>query len=873
MKLNLNNRILMFAICTSIEYDLRSYLIHNNKSSEVEESLFNKAKKRNTRLVASDNSSSNHEMLIELDMGDLVSIINSNHVIFEIGKQEKADLQNIFNKIIPIRHKVMHTRPIEFSDRGTLEETLHTLDQAVPFIEWNELIKTREEIKSNPQKLIVETTFTPEIDGDSDVYHNLPVPEFDDTGYIGRKKEIKELKRLITSKNNQVITVVGNGGIGKTAIVVKALYELLDYSHIHDFEAILWVSLKTRTLSKGEFINIQSSIEDLSLMYSELHQNMIVETKNPEEDILSFLAQFSTLLVIDNLETVPTSQIIEFIKSVPANSKVLLTSRSGLGELENRYVLKEMNKNDAREYFISLSKYYQLNLHEQNIEVIDELIKNHLYSSPLSIKWYITSVFFGADKTAVLSDKDKLVEFSMSNIIDKLSQSEIEILWLLLVEGKTLSYGEIDYYLDPKDPQDLIISLNKLLATSMVRDSHKGKYEINGMAKDYLKLYKSPLSDFIVKVSEKRKFLNRMMQEIKTKNEADPFNPKSLFNNLRNENTKISSYYLMKALEHSGKREWRESAKMIEKAQSVAPDYFEVYKIKAFINAERTNFMDAIDAYRTSIENASEDIELASVYYLFSVFYTIKLSDYIMAKEYIDMANKIIPDDPTINLEKGRVHMYLGEFGQALRIFNDIDKSKNRTNKFANQYASKVAELYRRMSGNYENRDVSIKYEYLEKAISEIESLSNIDQTTVATLVKILIDLTYMLHDERALTLFIRAYENHQNLIQNNRSHPVKKLREHIISNKESLPQNIYDSGKNIGRTFKEMSKLETNINEGIIVKIADHYGFIHNAYDSYYFKKRNIEYENFLLGDRVSFVIIDGVKGKEAIKIKNIEQ
>lgn len=871
-KFNLNNRILMFSICSSIEYDLRKYLSNNSESIQLPDAVYKKATERNKNLKGLANESSQEEILNELDMGDLVSLINSGAHVFGIGDHYKRAISEIFDKIIPIRNKVMHTRPIEFSDRGILEESLHTIDERLTFIQWNELKKTRDKLKNNPQKLIVETTFTPEIDDTTNIYHNLPVPEFDDTGYIGRKKEIRELMKLVESDKNQIMTVVGNGGIGKTAIVVKCLYELLDGANPYGFEAIIWVSLKTRTLSKGEFVNIASSISELNVFYSELHKNVVTETSNAEMDILNFMNEFSTLLVIDNLETIPTKEIIDFLKKIPSKSKVLLTSRIGLGELENRYSLKEMNRKDAREYFISLSINYQLDLHKQPDNEIDELIEKHLYSSPLSIKWYITSISFGSDPAILLSNKEDLVGFSMSNIIEKLSMTEISVLWLLLVEGKNLSYGEIDYYLEPKQSQLLISSINKLSSTSMLRTSSGGTYELNNMAKDYLKMYRAPHSDFIKEVSQKRSTLNRMLQEIKTQNEADPFNPKSLFSNLKNENTKIASYYLIKALDFSSKRDWENSDRMVKKAENVAPDYFEVYKIKAFINAENNNLMDAIDSYRVAIENAHADIEIASVYYLFSVFYTIKLEDYILAKEYIEKAEVYIEDEPRIKLEKGRVHMYLGEYDKALHIFESIDKSKNKTDKFLNQYASKVSDLYRRMAGNYDNRDAKIKYEYLEKSINEITNLNHIDRTTCATLIKGLIDLLYIFPLQEAIDLFVETFTEHINIIQNNKSGYIKRLRERVILNESILPNDVVESASKLGISFSEKAQLEIDPDIGIITKITDSFGFIKNIHGDFYFKVYDVKYANPSLGDRVTFELVESFKGKMAKKIKNID-
>ncbi|EAE6633177.1 hypothetical protein BGC76_15745 [Listeria monocytogenes] len=392
------------------------------------------------------------------------------------------------------------------------------------------------------------------------------------------------------------------------------------------------------------------------------------------------------------------------------------------------------------------------------------------------------------------------------------------------------------------------------------------------MAKDYLKTYRVPNTEFIKDVTKKRQVLNRMLQEIKTKNEADPYNPRSLFSNLKNENTKIASYYLINALEHSSKRDWENAENMIKKAENVAPDYFEVYKIKAFINAESGNLMDAITSYRIAIENAHDDIEKASVCYLFSVFYTIKIQDYIMAKELIEEAQKYAGKEPRITLERGRVHMYLGEFEKALEIFESIDTKELRTDKLLNQYASKVSELYRRMAGNYNNRDLKLKYVYLEKSINELNKLRHIDPMTCVVLMKALIDLTYIFSYEPALKLFISSFEGNMTLIQNNSSGYVNRLRVRIDNNESLLPEKIVRNGMNLGISFSERAKNITNKNKGIITKITDSFGFIRNAYGDYYFKVFDLKYDNPVVGDKVIFELRDSVKGPKAVRIKDVD-
>ncbi|WP_140442703.1 hypothetical protein, partial [Listeria monocytogenes] len=56
-KFNLNNRILMFAICSSIEYDLRKYLINNSENIEIPQALYEKAINRNKEIKSLNNTS------------------------------------------------------------------------------------------------------------------------------------------------------------------------------------------------------------------------------------------------------------------------------------------------------------------------------------------------------------------------------------------------------------------------------------------------------------------------------------------------------------------------------------------------------------------------------------------------------------------------------------------------------------------------------------------------------------------------------------------------------------------------------------------------------------------------------------------------
>lgn len=859
----------MFSICTSLEFDLRNFIVNSGNEIPISEHLLEKAKKRTKGNFEIDNYS---KVLMELDLGDFVEIIVSNRYYFKLNKQKVSDLSEYFRTIIPIRNKVMHTRPIDIGNRATLLEVLDTISDSINWINWVETLKTKDTIENNPQKLVtLEIKSITEID--TSAYHNLPEPEFDDTGYIGRKTEIREIKELINDNKSQIITIVGNGGIGKTATVVKTLYDLLDDPN-NKYEAIIWMSLKTKTLAQGEFTNIKGAIKDIKMLFN-MGEDLTVkeENKSSEENIINFMSEFRTLLVLDNLETINSEEILDFMKNIPDISKVIITSRHGLGELERRYKLEGMNKLDAVTYFRELSNYYGLGIHKRSDKEINELVVNHLYSSPLSIKWYISSVFSGVSESSIIANKENLVKFCMSNVVEKLENEEKKILQMFLIEGYKLSYGEIDYFME-YDEQDLIKYINTLISTSLIM-SIGGEYELNQMAKDYLSIDHKPDNKYLQKIVGKRRKLNNILQEIRINNENDPFSPISLFRNLDNKNRQLGSYYLSRALEFSAYRKWKEAYNFINKASAIAPDYFEVYKIKAFIAAENNEQFEAITNYRTALESCEDEFEKATILYLFSVFYTIKMQDLEQAEELINKAIEIVPDEPIVLLEKARVLTYLGKYSEAEIILEKLNKKRSTfTDKLDNQFISRFADLYRRMSQTYQNRDVEKKVELFKKSIETIESLSTIDSKTYVIMTKVLTDLSYLYFNNEAIELIYKTLKKHFNYLKSIKGNHFKKLRENLDNYGFQIPEDLYNLLKKLTHNYSLDAKNITKRNEGIVVHRKDHFGFIGNYHNpSIYFNENMVKFDNIEIGDIVTFDIFNTPKGSAAKNIKLLKK
>src|SRR5262249_30842962 len=114
-------------------------------------------------------------------------------------------------------------------------------------------------------------------------------------------------------------------------------------------------------------------------------------------ELRQYLETFRTLLVIDNLETINWEPLRPLLSDVPRYSKILITSRVGLGEIEIRYLVEPLDPDNAAKLARSYAKLLNVRSIAEAQELrIQHYCRMHHYNS-LMIKWFIASVANGAD--------------------------------------------------------------------------------------------------------------------------------------------------------------------------------------------------------------------------------------------------------------------------------------------------------------------------------------------------------------------------------------------------------------------------------------------------------------------------------------------
>jgi len=407
--------------------------------------------------------------LIEfIDYSTSLSILYSNQKLLN---KESQDILNRFkddlDKINPIRNDAIHGRTLLANQYKILEdfcEKIKNIDKI--FIgtsaEFNNLEEGSYDINIQDYAEIDER----------DKNNNLPIPEYQDTGFIERKEINAQIKKKI--QNHNVISFIGDAGSGKTALALKKCYDYL-YDKEETFDVFLYHSFKTETFSKGEVIDLQKDINTTDKFFKN------VEIENLDDDpimnLIKYLENNKVLLFLDNLENVLDSNIINFLElfaEADHNSKIFITSRIPISHGDIPIKVGSFTDKEATDYFQRLCRYLQLkNLQSSINESQIKKLVNKRKNNPLFIKLALNTVSenFTLDE-AFKEDKD-LLNYSYMNIYKTLNDNNIRILEVIYLLKKELNLSTICDLLQNISPEVITFSLRELTRKNFVSTSYK----------------------------------------------------------------------------------------------------------------------------------------------------------------------------------------------------------------------------------------------------------------------------------------------------------------------------------------------------------------------------------------------------------------
>lgn len=183
--------------------------------------------------------------------------------------------------------------------------------------------------------------------------NNLPIQP---TSFIGRSKEISEVKQFLA--DGRLLTLTGPGGSGKTRLALQVASEMLK-----DFHGVFFVAL--------------APITDPVLVASTIAQTLgIPETAGRSilESLKDYLQSKSLLLLLDNFEQViAAAPLVSELLAVCSKLKILVTSREALRVGGERvYSVPPLALPDLTQLpsLEALSQYAAVNLFVQRAQVV-----------------------------------------------------------------------------------------------------------------------------------------------------------------------------------------------------------------------------------------------------------------------------------------------------------------------------------------------------------------------------------------------------------------------------------------------------------------------------------------------------------------------
>ena len=214
--------------------------------------------------------------------------------------------------------------------------------------------------------------------------NNLPIQL---TSFIGREKEMKEIKKLLSG--SRMITLLGPGGTGKTRLSMQTGADLLD-----DY-------------NNGVCITELASLTDPDLISITIARSLKISEQpgqDTETTLIKYLKDKELLLILDNCEHLidPCAQIAEKLLQNCLQIKIIATSREALrisGETlysvlslsfpvqKKSYSQDELSRFEAVRLFIerALSANVNFRVTNENAEALSRICRQ-LDGIPLAIE-------------------------------------------------------------------------------------------------------------------------------------------------------------------------------------------------------------------------------------------------------------------------------------------------------------------------------------------------------------------------------------------------------------------------------------------------------------------------------------------------------
>lgn len=704
-------RVALFILFDSIEADL---LTHIRAICPGAIQLSQEEREKSVRRLAAKsegtyNLNNDSDLLYGLDIAEKFQVLMRHKD--GMDQSSRAYFQSLtpaMMKSVSVRNDIMHGRPL------TLDEHVYALAFAQELLKrpgiWPRLSQNYREYTDNPAAILQRSIEFFDDEADLEVIHNLPVPDYDDTGFLSRSKLEADLKKKLLGRH-PVVTILGEGGNGKTALALRVLYGLVS-ANDHDFDVIIWVTAKTSELQISgikEIENVTTSAIDVMEQASFLE----ITGNNSRERLTNFLTQNKVLLVIDNYETIIGDEIAQFAEDVPGQSKLLFTSRRPVGS-DLTVGVEPFSQAESRVYVRRLIEAYGVrSLSKMSQTRLDEYLSALSYK-PLLIKWFVLGVQSGLQPDRIVANPDTALRFCLDNVVLALGPEAAAVSIVLATIPARTSAGAIAHIarLDATQVADGLAELSRVGLIDAASSEEGGQiFGITQFARSYIYRLIAPKKELTDKILSNYRGLEAEYQEQSAKPQPSLFRLSNIKVASRGQMLAAKELKLAASYSREGRDDLAESH--LRTAKALEPTFFENHRIEALIALNQNDWSRAINAYETAIHLAPDEPQLHHFY----AGLLMRMNENTRAAEEFEKAISLYGDDEMIFREAARNEMYRSNFDAAQQY---IDRAVAAGNKVWGENI-KLLDLQLQVHGRA--LEYKVRGGQLELALANVEAL------------------------------------------------------------------------------------------------------------------------------------------------------
>ncbi|WP_406029131.1 NB-ARC domain-containing protein [Nocardioides sp. NBC_00850] len=603
-------------------------------------------------------------LLPYIDFGDAIQVLNrvSSRLPSEL-REGILGLTARWERLGQIRNRVAHSRPLEIDDLPIVVDFSHDLTQ-VPGWSWDRTLSVIAELDRDPSSVFGMNDMSLRA-SKSFIQNNLPPADFDETGFLGRRKQRADVTKALLGPW-PVVSILGDGGMGKTSLALQVAYDLLDREDV-PFDVIVWTTAKNATLTTAEIVRVEGAIQDSLGLFSGAASELAGELsgRDPIAEVLEYLETFRVLLILDNLETVLDDNVSEFLRGLPFGSRVLITSRIGVGT-ENPIKLQPLSVSEGGHLMRTLAKVRGVQaLAALSGSEMDRLVEQ-MNCHPGQIKWFVSGVQAGVEPDSLIHNNELLLDYCMENVFDYLNPDARTVLTSMQVIPGSHTLAELAYLSDFQAPrlQSAILELTRTNFVAQVAGSGSlSGYALTDFAKRYLQKRHPVEPAERAVVQERHNDLYVAGGDLRDAHARDPYASDTI--EIRSSGDFYAARCLRSALEAVERGDVDRAIDQCREAADLAPGYHEPHRVLGFVFETTSNYGEAYEAYERARDLAAES---PYVHYFFGRFLCATQYGPREGLREIQTAANLDHNNPSLKLEVARAHLMLNAEQSALDI-------------------------------------------------------------------------------------------------------------------------------------------------------------------------------------------------------------